>query len=70
MLEPKPRIAPRPLALQPLVDAQDGIDSYIAVRMNSDLPVSLMSLACLALLAFWHVPIRRKKLPKAQLFPV
>jgi len=32
--------------------------------------ISLMSLACLALLAFWHVPIRRKKLPKAQLFPV
>src|SRR5579863_7253991 len=49
VLDPQPRIAPRRLALQLLVDTQDGVDRNVSVRMRTHLPAGEIGLACLGI---------------------
>ena len=45
VLEAEAGVAPRALALQPLVDAQHDVDGLVAVRVDADLPVGLVDRA-------------------------
>ena len=45
VFDPQARVAPRELALQLLIDAEDGVDGNITVRVRADLPASQIGLA-------------------------
>ena len=44
VLETEARVAPRALALQPLVDPQHDVDRLVAVGVDAELPVGLVGL--------------------------
>ena len=48
VLEAEARIAPRHLALQPLVEVADHVDADVAVRVRAELPAGVVGLARIA----------------------